>query len=254
ASGEPASAPPASRQIIPPFRLLVAAGPDRGLERASTAASFGIGTASVNQLVLRDPAVSPQHCALAATSRGFLLRDLGSPNGTWLGGYRVESAYVSSEATIRVGETTLRFDVLDHSERDPPGGATRWGPLLGSSLSMRRLFALLPRIASSPVTLLLEGETGTGKGLLAESIHKASPRAGGPLVVVDCSAIPPTLIEAELFGHEKGAFTGAHTARPGAFQAAHGGTLFLDEIGELPLELQPKFLRALEERQVKRIG
>jgi DNA-binding NtrC family response regulator len=119
---------------------------------------------------------------------------------------------------------------------------------------MRRIFAVLPKLAASESTVLLEGETGTGKGLLAEALHQHSARADGPFMVLDCSAIPPTLVEAELFGHARGAFTGAHAARPGAFEAAAGGTLFLDEIGELPLDMQPKLLRALEHRTIRRIG
>jgi DNA-binding NtrC family response regulator len=129
-----------------------------------------------------------------------------------------------------------------------------FGAVLGVSSAMRRIFAALPRVAASELTVLLEGETGTGKTLIAEAIHRASARATGPFSVVDCSAIPPTLIETELFGHVKGAFTGAHAGRAGAFEAAAGGTVFLDEVGELPLEMQPKLLRALEERAVKRIG
>src|SRR5437763_2432587 len=119
---------------------------------------------------------------------------------------------------------------------------------------MRQIFAVLGRVAPSGSTVLREGETGTGKGLIAELLHRKSGRANGPFVVLDCASIPPTLIESELFGHDKGAFTGAHAARPGAFESANGGTIFLDEIGELPLDLQAKLLRALEERVVKRIG
>jgi transcriptional regulator with GAF, ATPase, and Fis domain len=126
--------------------------------------------------------------------------------------------------------------------------------LLGTSLAMRRLFAKARRIAQSSASVLIEGETGTGKSVLARVIHDASPRSHGPFVVVDCGSIPPTLIESVLFGHDKGAFTGAHAARPGAFETAHGGTVFLDEVGELPLELQPKLLRLLETREIQRIG
>src|SRR5438874_323375 len=130
----------------------------------------------------------------------------------------------------------------------------RWGPALGASAAMRRLFAALPRLAASDVTILLEGETGTGKGLLASAIHEASPRNPGPFVVIDCGAIPPTLIESELFGHEKGAFTGAVAARTGAIEAAAGGTIFFDEIGEMPSDLQPRLLRVIEDRTIKRVG
>jgi DNA-binding NtrC family response regulator len=119
---------------------------------------------------------------------------------------------------------------------------------------MRAVFAILERASTTSATVLLEGETGTGKGAAAESIHRASDRAEKPFVVVDCSAIPAALLESELFGHEKGSFTGAIGRRIGAFEEADGGTLFLDELGELPLELQPKLLRALEERAIRRVG
>jgi DNA-binding NtrC family response regulator len=143
---------------------------------------------------------------------------------------------------------------LPDAVREPLSIEDRYGRVLGQSAAMRRIFALLPRIAASDSTTLIEGETGTGKSLLADVIHQHSPRAKGPFVVVDCSAIPPSLIEAELFGHAKGAFTGAQTARAGTFEAAAGGTVFLDEIGELRLDMQPKLLRALEERTIRRIG
>jgi DNA-binding NtrC family response regulator len=126
--------------------------------------------------------------------------------------------------------------------------------MVGGSAVMRAVFAILERAAPTAATILLEGETGTGKGAAAESIHRASDRAEKPFVVVDCSAIPATLLESELFGHEKGAFTGAAARRVGAFEEADGGTIFLDELGELPLDLQPKLLRALEERAIRRVG
>ena len=236
------------------FRLQVTAGPDAGIEQVSDAQEFVIGTAGGNQLVLTDRAVSRHHCVVAATPQGFLLRDLDSTNGTTLAGFRVQSAYLKGGATIGLGESTLRFETLADEIREPLSDEERYGRVLGQSTAMRRIFAILPRVAASDSTVLLEGETGTGKGLLAEVIHQQSLRASGPFVVLDCSAIPPTLIEAELFGHAKGAFTGAHSARAGVFEAANGGTVFLDEIGELRLDMQPKLLRALEERTVKRIG
>ena len=148
----------------------------------------------------------------------------------------------------------MRFEVLSDEVREPLSSEDRYGRVLGHSAAMRRIFAHLPRVAASDSTVLLEGETGTGKSLLADMLHQHSPRAAGPFVVIDCSAIPPSLIEAELFGHTKGAFTGAQTARAGAFEAANGGTVFLDEIGELRLDMQPKLLRALEERSIRRVG
>ncbi|MDI3290535.1 sigma 54-interacting transcriptional regulator [Polyangium sp. 15x6] len=236
------------------FRLQVTAGPDRGVERVSDGAELSVGTAAGNHLVLTDGAVSRHHCVITVTDRGFLVRDLGSRNGTRLSGFRVEGAYLGPGAVLGVGKSTLRFDPLPDEIVEPLADEERYGRILGQSMAMRRLFAALPRIAASDSTVLIEGETGTGKGLLAEVIHQKSPRAEGPFVVIDCSSIPPTLIEAELFGYMRGAFTTALQSRAGAFEAAAGGTVFLDELGELPLDMQPKLLRALEERVVRRLG
>ncbi|MDI1433018.1 MULTISPECIES: sigma 54-interacting transcriptional regulator [Polyangium] len=236
------------------FRLQVTAGPDRGVERVSDGAELSVGTAAGNHLVLTDGAVSRHHCAITVTDRGFLVRDLGSRNGTRVTGFRVEGAYLGPGAVLGIGKSTLRFDPLPDEIVEPLADEERYGRILGQSMAMRRLFAALPRIAASDSTVLIEGETGTGKGLLAEVIHQKSPRAQGPFVVIDCSSIPPTLIEAELFGYMRGAFTTALQSRAGAFEAAAGGTVFLDELGELPIDMQPKLLRALEERVVRRIG
>jgi transcriptional regulator with GAF, ATPase, and Fis domain len=232
----------------------VTAGVDTGKEAISGGDELGIGTAQGNQLLLTDPTVSRHHCTIAVTPKGFLLRDLGSTNGTVLGDSRVESAYPEPGMRIRVGQTALVFELLGTEIHEPLSDEESFEQALGSSEAMRFVFAVLARAAQSETTVLLEGETGTGKGLLARALHQRSRRASGPLIEVDCSAIPPTLIESELFGHERGAFTGADRAREGAFEAAQGGTIFLDEIGELPLEMQPKLLRALEERTIKRIG
>jgi DNA-binding NtrC family response regulator len=236
------------------FRLQVVDGPDRGAQCLSDGAELAIGTAKGNHLVLTDRAVSRHHCVISAVEHGFLVRDLGSRNGTTLGGFRVEGAYLGPGAVLGVGQSTLRFTLMADEIVEPLSEEEHYNRILGQSTAMRRLFAALPRIAASDSTVLIEGETGTGKGLLAETIHQKSPRAKGPFVVIDCSAIPPSLIEAELFGHVKGAFTGAQASRPGAFEGAAGGTAFLDELGELPLDMQPKLLRALEERVVRRVG
>jgi DNA-binding NtrC family response regulator len=236
------------------FRLHVVSGPDVGIEKASETAEFNVGLAPANQLVLTDRAVSRHHCFIRATNEGFLLRDLGSRNGTMLGGFRIAAAYLSTGCHIGIGQSTIEFKTLPDPIVEPLAERSRHGRLLGESAAMRHIFALLPRIASSDSTILIEGETGTGKGLLAEMIREKSPRASGPFVIIDCGSIPPSLIEAELLGYVKGAFTGAQSSRAGAFEGAAGGTVFLDEVGELPLDMQPKLLRALEERVVRRIG
>ena len=136
----------------------------------------------------------------------------------------------------------------------PRTGPQSFGAAVAVSAAMNEVFAILRRLAPSPVTMTLCGETGTGKDVFAHAVHEVSPRARGPFVVFDCGAVPPNLVESELFGHERGAFTGAHAEHAGAFERAQGGTLFLDEIGELPLDLQPRLLRALENRVVRRVG
>ncbi|MFO0590389.1 MAG: sigma 54-interacting transcriptional regulator [Polyangiaceae bacterium] len=236
------------------FSLTVIEGPNAGVTLRAQSPEVSVGTAPANDLVLADPTVSRHHFSLTASPEGLLLHDFGSSNGTWIGNTRLLTGYVDDGARLRVGRTTIRVDVLDEDICEVLSPEDRFGSLLGKSDAMRRIFGALPRIAQSESTVLLEGETGTGKGVLASAIHDASARAEGPFVVLDCTAIAPTLIESELFGHVKGAFTGASTDRAGAFEQAKGGTIFIDEIGELPLDMQPKLLRALEERTVKRVG
>jgi DNA-binding NtrC family response regulator len=252
-----------TRNLVPPrsvrfrrLRVQVVGGPDRGLVCVSREDSpeISVGTVKGNDLVLADPTVSRHHLVIRAEDGGFHLRDLGSTNGTVVAGCRVETAWIAPGTTLRLGETTVQFAPLEEEVEVRLSDAERFGRVLGRSPAMRRLFEMLSRIAPTDTTILIEGETGTGKELVAEAIHAASTRAGGPFQVVDCGAIPRTLIESELFGHERGAFTGASDARVGAFEATAGGTLFLDEIGELPLDMQPKLLRALEQRTIRRIG
>ena len=236
------------------FRVRVIEGPDAGNDYDAQADRVAVGSDESNQVVLLDTTVSRHHCEIEATERGFRIRDLGSTNGTLVDGVRVEAAYLRPGSLVALGDSKFRFEALDEKIVEPLSDTDHYGRILGASPVMRRIFSLIDRVAPSSSTVLLEGETGTGKTLIADMLHSKSPRADGPFIVVDCSAIPPTLIESELFGHEKGAFTGAHATRIGAFEAARGGTVFLDEIGELPFNMQPKLLRALEERVIKRIG
>ncbi len=241
------------RVRITRFRV-VAVGARKGdRSAASQDGEVSIGSDARNRLVLADPTVSRHHCVVTATARGFHLRDLGSTNGTIIGGCRVESALLPPGGTFGVGRTRLRLELAGDVDEEVVEEES-FGALVGKSAAMLRMFGVLRRVARSGATLLLEGETGTGKGLVARAVHEASDRAGGPFLVVDCGAIPPSLMEAELFGHQKGAFTGATVARAGVFEAAHGGTVFIDELGELPLDMQPKLLRVLEERVVRRLG
>ncbi len=213
-----------------------------------------IGAHAQNDLVLDAEGVSRIHCEIAADEHGFRLRDLGSTNGTHVDGMRAQDVYLRPGARLTIGRAELLFEPLAAEATVPLAEGDRFGPLVGRSAMMRELFHVLGRVAPTETTVLIQGESGTGKELVAEALHGASPRKGGPFVVFDCSAVSGALLESELFGHEKGAFTGAQGAREGCLEAADGGTLFLDEIGELPLELQPKLLRAVERRELRRVG
>jgi DNA-binding NtrC family response regulator len=236
------------------FRLAVLTPAAQQRVWESTSDRCSIGSHPSNELVLDDDTVSGFHCELAMTADGAEIKDMQSRNGTFVDGLRVRSAFLRDGSLLRLGEATVRFEIAPETNRIMLSERAQFGLLSGWSPAMRSVFAILEAAATRDVTLLLQGETGTGKGAAADSVHRASKRAQGPFVVVDCSAISPTLLESELFGHEKGAFTGANERRVGALEEASGGTVFLDEIGELPLDLQPKFLRALENREVKRVG
>jgi len=236
------------------FRLRLERGTGPRTDLTSGEERIIIGRGPQADLVIDDEAVSRIHCEIVWENDSLVLRDLGSKNGTWLAGIRVREVCLPAEARIGIGDAEVAFGMVSGVEELRLHPDSRFGRLIGESNVMRAVFDRLARIAARDTTLLLEGESGTGKELAAEAVHEASVRRDGPFVVVDCGSIPRTLLEAELFGHERGAYTGASQARPGAFVRANGGTIFLDEVGELDIDLQPRLLRVLERREVKPIG
>ncbi len=237
------------------FVVEVGEGPQKGSKALSRDGQLRIGAAPGNDLVLQDPLVSSHHLEIESTPDGVWLRDLGSTNGTQVDGYRTREIALHGQARIAVGGTQLWYSEESGGQALLPlSEKTRFGNAIGHSPAMRRIFALLEKIAPTDATVLIEGESGTGKDVLARAIHENSSRKSKPFVVLDCSTTTASLLEGELFGHAKGAFTGALRDRAGLVESAHGGTLFLDEIGEMPLELQTKLLGVLERRIVRRVG
>jgi len=245
---------PAASLHVRAASIDVRSGPDDGAHARVESPRFVIGTGERADLLLTDSTVSREHVTLALTPAGLVVRDDNSRNGTFLGTTRIREVLLAGDAVLRLGNTTLSIRIDSGLSDIPVAASSRFGDAIGVSDAMRHVFALLQRAAPTDVTVLLEGESGVGKEVLARAVHDASPRRAGPFVAVDCGSIPAGLIESELFGHVKGAFTGAAQHRIGLVEEADGGTLFLDEIGELPLDLQPKLLRVLEQREVRPVG
>jgi transcriptional regulator with GAF, ATPase, and Fis domain len=235
-------------------KLVVVAGPDAGKEVEIAKPRVTGGRSIINDLVLTDKAISSTHFEIFADDGGYHLRDLESTNGVFCGELRIRDVYLKPGTGFRVGHSELRFQRTDEVVEIALSKRDSFQEVIGASVRMREIFATLEKVAPSELTVLITGETGTGKEMIARGIHQASTRAHKPFVVLDCGAIPRDLIESTLFGHEKGSFTGAVGQHHGCFEQAHGGTIFLDEIGELDLGLQPKLLRVLENREVKRVG
>ena len=246
----------AVRDDVAAMAVHVVAGPDAPLELTWSASEPGallVGKGPACALRLTDPHVSRRHLSLELGPTSVRLRDLGSSNGTRAQGVDVVEANLRGGELLSLGQTTLQVQLVKSGA--PRLKAERsFGGLLGASLPLQRIYPLCHRLAASNVPVLIEGETGTGKEVLAEALHEMGPRSKGPFIVLDCTAIAANLMEAELFGHERGAFTGAVAAHPGVFEQADGGTLFIDEIGDLDPALQPKLLRALERSEFRRIG
>jgi len=237
------------------FRLRIVSGPDQGKEHMLDEGTTMVGTHADNDLVLTDATVSRYHLEIRVRRDGIEVRDLETTNGTKHGGAKIGSVVLTGAARLRLGKhTEMDVEPVDTSVDLGEFAADRFGDVLGSTAPMKRLFALLAKAAPTEATILLQGETGTGKEAISEAVHRHSRRAKGPFVVVDCGSIPHELIASELFGHAKGSFTGAAGDKQGLIEAANHGTLFLDEIGELALDLQPQLLRVLDRRQVRRVG
>jgi transcriptional regulator with GAF, ATPase, and Fis domain len=235
----------------------VTAGPDRGasfLLDGTRPPRVLVGTSPACDVKLADPHVSRRHLALDLGGPLLRIVDQGSRNGTFVGGVQLVEALFRGGETITLGDTSLRIDLVPGAPAALSSRSISFGPLLGASEEMRRLHPRLATLAAANVPLVIEGETGTGKEVLAEAIHEKSPRAAKPFVIFDCSAVSATMLESDLFGHQRGAFTGAISDRRGVFEEANGGTLLIDEIGELELPLQMKLLRALESGEVRRVG
>jgi len=226
----------------------------RAREHTFDKGTITIGAMEDNDLVVSDDTVSRYHCKIVQEDTSYLLVDLGSTNGTFINRVRIKEAYLKPGCTIGLGNTEVKFHAADEKVEILPSRKEKLGRMVGRHVKMRELYTVLEKIAPTATTVVIEGETGTGKEVVAQTIHDLSTRASGPIMVFDCGAVPDNLIESELFGHEKGSFTGAIMTRQGLFEMAHGGTLFLDELGELPLDLQPKLLRALEQREIRRVG
>jgi DNA-binding NtrC family response regulator len=235
------------------LRVRLVEGPDRDKVVEHTGERLCIGTSPANELTLTDPTVSHYHLELRCED-GVRVKDLGSRNGTYAGDVRITEALVPVGTRLRLGRTVL--EVLDATIAPPaePLPPVNVPGLIAASTAMQDIGRTVERLAQSNVSVLVQGETGTGKEMVARAIHEASPRAKRPFVVVDPGALPATLVASQLFGHERGAFTGAERRQEGAFEMAHGGSIFLDEIGELPLAVQPALLGVLERRSFRRLG
>ncbi len=213
-----------------------------------------IGSMDDNDVVISDDTVSRYHCRIAQEDTGYVLVDQRSTNGTFINKVRVREGFLKPGSIVSVGQSQFRFNAKEEEVQILPSRNDRCAGLIGGNSRMREIYSIIEKIAPTATTVVIDGETGTGKEVVAQAIHSLSPRVKNDLVVFDCGAVPPNLIESELFGHEKGSFTGAMMTRQGLFEQADGGTLFLDELGELPIDLQPKLLRVLEQREVRRVG
>ncbi|MBA3499305.1 MAG: sigma 54-dependent Fis family transcriptional regulator, partial [Deltaproteobacteria bacterium] len=240
-------------QVVTSLRVEVIDGPERGHHTVG-GDTISVGTARDNVLVVGDFTVSRYHLEIAARPNGIVVTDLGSTNGTYIGSVRIERAVVPANTPITLGGTTIKFDDAVRKTVPTPIETQNLGGMIARSPAMLRLFADIERVASAPTSVLIVGESGTGKERVAEALHSYSGRDASPFVTIDCGALASSLLASELFGHERGAFTGADRVHTGAFERAADGTVFLDEIGELPSADQSSLLGVIERRRFRRVG
>ncbi|MBI4212334.1 MAG: sigma 54-interacting transcriptional regulator [Deltaproteobacteria bacterium] len=236
------------------WKILIAPPEQNPIAYLQEIPEITLGQDASNTLPIRDDFVSRQHCILLQDDDRLILQDLGSTNGTFFEGRRVTRMSLPTKGEFRIGKTTVTFERSVATEKILPYRWARFKHMIGESKAMREVFTLLEKVAPSTAPVLIMGESGTGKEMTAQLLHELSLSPSGPFVAVNCGAIPSTMIESLLFGHERGAFTGAAERHEGYFEQANGGTIFLDEIGELPMELQTRLLRILEEKKLRRIG
>jgi DNA-binding NtrC family response regulator len=238
-------------------KLIVLSGPSRGKEYVVGQDEVLVGTGANCDFSIKDDAVSKKHFLIQRGKNEFTIADQGSTNGTVLNGNSIKVGGLKPNSIIQIGESYIQFFLYDENEAEygvSPTEKDYFGSVYGGSYAMRKIFGVLEKVSPTNVTIVLEGATGVGKDVIARAVHANSRRASEPFIVVDCTAISPNLFESELFGHEKGSFTGAESQRRGLLEVAKGGTIFFDELGELPIEQQPKLLRAIETRSIKRVG
>jgi len=235
-------------------RCKIVVGGPHPHEHAFEKGEIRIGAMDDNDVVIQDDTVSRYHCKILQEDNAYVLLDLGSTNGTFINRVRIREGFLKPGCTVHLGQSEFKFTAGEEEVEIVPSRKDRCGDIIGKNQRLREIYAIIEKIAPTNTTVIIEGETGTGKEVVAQTIHRLSARAQGPMMVFDCGAVPENLIESELFGHEKGSFTGAIMTRQGLFEMGDGGTVFLDELGELPLDLQPKLLRALEQREIRRVG
>lgn len=252
--GGPTSSSPTNSFDVQCFSLTVLEGPDAGTAWTSRGDRSALGSHPSNDFILKDRTVSRFHCEIRLDAGGPSIVDLGSRNGTVVDGVRIKEAWLREGSILHLGQTTVSFNMISDRVTLRLASYTKLGSMVGQSVGMRAAFATIEKAAAVDTTVLILGDTGTGKEEAAQLIHGLGARKEQPFIVVDCGAIPAQLLESELFGHQRGAFTGAVSPKEGVFAAANGGTVFLDEIGEMPLELQPKVLRVLEQKMIRPLG